>query len=67
MVGIADPKKKSRINQEGSDGWERDRMMMVLFVVNDMKEQLRRVELLLIVICILFGLNLVLSLLCMAK
>ncbi|RYR25232.1 hypothetical protein Ahy_B02g058887 [Arachis hypogaea] len=67
MVGIADPKKKSRINQEGSDGRERDRMMMVLSVVNDMKEQLKMVELLLIVICILFGFRLVLSLLCMAK
>ncbi|QHN94812.1 GRF zinc finger protein [Arachis hypogaea] len=67
MVGIADPKKKSRINQEGSDGRERDRMMMVLPVVNDMKEKLKRVEFLLIVICVLLGLNLYLSLLCMAK
>ncbi|RYR30965.1 hypothetical protein Ahy_B01g055758 [Arachis hypogaea] len=67
MVGIEKPKKKSRVNLECSDARKRDRMMMVLSVVNDMKEQLKRVELLLIVICILFGLNLVLSMLCLAK
>ncbi|XP_015945418.1 uncharacterized protein LOC107470535 [Arachis duranensis] len=67
MVGIADPKNKIRMNQECSDGRERDRMMMVFPVLNDMKEQLKRVEFLLIVICVLLGLNLVLSLLCMAK
>ncbi|RYR68500.1 hypothetical protein Ahy_A03g015003 [Arachis hypogaea] len=67
MPGKSEPKKKGRINVDCGDGQEIQRMMIVLSVVNDMKENLKRVELCLIFMCILIGLNVALIMFRVAK
>ncbi|RYR13982.1 hypothetical protein Ahy_B04g070688 isoform A [Arachis hypogaea] len=67
MLGKSEPKKKGRINVDCGDGQEIQRIMMVLSVVNDMKENLKRVELCLIFMCILIGLNVALIMFMVAK